>query len=282
MQYTELELQKLIKDVEKEFTTHLSKAEEELKSSFSQSDDEVTAQTETLLVKAEEKPAEEKGKKPEFKADKKVEAKEEPKEEQKEVPKADHVEEAPHDESKEQVAPKVDGEEYCDYDDEDLEHMHKMYMSMSKTERKAHHDAIMQIAKGEMGAEMNKSEDTSVKTIEVKAEEIKPNPEVALLKSEVEAHKAKSEELKKNLDAVQEFLTKLVKQAPQGKAITSMEQIAKSEDFKEEKELSKNEISVILSKKVSSPSLTKSDRDAINAFYLNGANINTISHLLKN
>ena len=61
-----------------------------------------------------------------------------------------------------------------------------------------------------------------------------------------------------------------------------MEQIAKSEDFKEEKELSKNEISVILSKKVSSPSLTKSDRDAINAFYLNGANINTISHLLKN
>ena len=55
--------------------------------------------------------------------------------------------------------------------------------------------------------------------------------EFDLIKSELEATKAEKEALKKNFDTVQEFLTKLVKKVPQGKAITSMEQIAKSESL---------------------------------------------------
>jgi hypothetical protein len=55
------------------------------------------------------------------------------------------------------------------------------------------------------------------------------NTEVELLKSELETQK-------KNFEAVQEFLTKLVKKtAPQGKAITSLDVIAKSEASNEEK-----------------------------------------------
>ena len=82
---------------------------------------------------------------------------------------------------------------------------------------------------------------------------------------------------------MQEFLTKLVKKtAPQGKAITSLDVIAKSETHVEEKTLSKGEIHEVLKAKSADASLKKSDRDAINAFYLTGqVNVNSISHLLK-
>ena len=102
------------------------------------------------------------------------------------------------------------------------------------------------------------------------------NTEVDLLKSE-------NETLKKNFEAVQEFLTKLVKKtAPQGKAITSLDVIAKSEASAEDKSLTKGEIHEVLKAKSADPSLKKSDRDAINAFCLTGyVNVNSISHLLK-
>ncbi len=102
------------------------------------------------------------------------------------------------------------------------------------------------------------------------------NTEVELLKSELETQK-------KNFEAVQEFLTKLVKKtAPQGKAITSLDVIAKSEASVEEKAPTKGEIHEVLKAKSAEPTLKKSDRDAINAFYLTGqVNVNSISHLLK-
>jgi len=107
------------------------------------------------------------------------------------------------------------------------------------------------------------------------------NTEVELLKSEVEAQKAKNDELKKSLDAVTEFIGKLSKKiAPPAKAITSLDVIAKSEGAGSQ-ELSKSEVTAILAKKAQDPNLKKSDRDAINAFYLNSASIESVSHLLK-
>lgn len=102
-------------------------------------------------------------------------------------------------------------------------------------------------------------------------------------KTEVELLKSELETQKKNFEAVQEFLTKLVKKtAPQGKAITSLDVIAKSETSVEEKSLTKGEMVEKLKAKAADPSLKKSDRDAINAFCLNGyINVNSISHLLK-
>ncbi len=134
---------------------------------------------------------------------------------------------------------------------------------------------------------MGKSEDTTKSaSADVKIEIPQPNQEVALLKSELEAEKAKAAELKKNFDGVQEFLTKLLakKSAPQGKAITELAVIAKNEDAGsgEQPTLSKAEVTQILLKKSSDPKLEKNDREAINAFYASGqTNFNAISHLLK-
>jgi hypothetical protein len=109
------------------------------------------------------------------------------------------------------------------------------------------------------------------------------NVEVELLKSELEAEKASSAELKKSFDKATEVLAKLVSKVtvPQGKAITELGTITKGEDITGSKELSKSEVTELL-KKQDYSKLTKSDRDAINSFYLGGSNFNTISHLFKN
>ena len=293
MQFTEQELNKLIENLEKTFGADLAKAEEAIAVPATG----VPAQTEVLAKaeeeKKEEKPAESKEEaKPENK-EAKPEDKEEKPESKEEAPAAEakpEDKEAAAPESKEDApaAPAAEGDDACDYDDEDHAHMNSMYASMSKGELRAHHDAVKNaldskgMAKcGEMA--MTKSETTET-VVEVKTETPvqQPSNEMELLKSEFEATKAKAEGLQKNLDAVTEFLTKLVKKsAPQGKAITNMEVITKSEETVEEKPLTKSEIGAILTKKSADPSLSKNDRELINAYYLNGASINTISHLLK-
>ncbi|NJO48110.1 MAG: hypothetical protein HC840_00175 [Leptolyngbyaceae cyanobacterium RM2_2_4] len=293
MQYTEQELSTLIKNLETEFSAHIA--------------DVTGAAQPTSLAKAEdEKPA---GKKDESKdesaAESKPEAKESKEEKPKDAPAAESKEAAPEAEAapaapaeeEAPVAPSAD-EGASGYDAEDIAHMDQMYMSMSKAELLAHHDSCVRAldaqgaehihaapaapaaeqaapaAPAAPAAEIDKCGDMSMSKSE-------PNAELELAKSEAAAQKAKAEELQKNLTGIQEFLTQLVKKVPQGKAITSLEQVAKSEVSGEEKQLSKSEITAILMKKAAEPTLSKTDRDAINAFYLNQANFNTISHLLK-
>lgn len=300
MQYTEKDIEKLIETVTVEFTSHLAKAEENFKLAKS----EAAAPVETL-VKAEDGEKKPEEKKPEAKEQAKEGSKEKGPEEK--APEAKEGEKAPAIEAKapaegeakpEGEAPAAEaapgapaaGEDHCDYDDADREHMQKMYMSMSKGELKAHHDscraALDQKGMAKCGeqAPMIKSE-TAVASIEVAADvKSEPTKELELLKSEVATEKAKSEALQKNLDTVSAILTKLVekKAAPQAKAITSLEVIAKSEGGSTEaKPLTKGEIDAVLLKKSQDPKLEKSDRDAINNFYLGGGSINSISHLLK-
>jgi len=320
MQYTEQELQELIKNVEHAFMADLQKAEDEHKE------------------KAKEEA-------PEHKEAPPKEAAQEAK------PAPEHEQAQP---AQQEAMPSQGQEEQCDYDNEDMEHMHKMYMSMNKAELKVHHDAIRQamdgitaappgnlpaqapdskeqdgqskeiIAKsdgngGEMsqqapgktpGAkapatkETDKMSKTETGKIEASApghtpgakspasaangakvmEKSENSAEYELLKSEVESQKSKADGLQKSLDAVSEFLTKLVQKtsAPQGKAITSYDAIAKSEgSAPEEQTLTKSEITARLNKKAADPSLSQNDRSAINDFYFNETSINSISHLLK-
>jgi hypothetical protein len=101
-----------------------------------------------------------------------------------------------------------------------------------------------------------------------------PSMEISMLKSELEAAKAETA-------AVAAFLKKFVeKTAPTGKAITSLDIIAKTESSQNEKTLTKSEIDARLLAKAKDVSLTKSDRDAINSYYFN-KNVDTIRHLLK-
>ena len=109
------------------------------------------------------------------------------------------------------------------------------------------------------------------------------NKELELAKAETAAANAKAENLQKSLDAVSAILTKLVekKTAPQGKAITELGAIAKSEGLQGGESLTKGEIDAKLLIKAQDPKLEKSDRDLINNFYLSGGSVNSISHLLK-
>lgn len=296
MQYTEQELSQLIKNLETEFSAHIA--------------DVTGAAQPAPLAKAEdEKPAE---KKDESKDEAPAESKDAKAEESKEekpkddAPAAEAKEDAPAQEAapaaaeqEAPVAPSAD-EGASGYDAEDIAHMDQMYMSMSKAELLAHHDSCVraldaigaehthaapaaeQAAPAAPAAEAQAPAAEIDKCGDMSMSKSEPNAELELAKSEAAAQKAKAEELQKNLTGIQEFLTQLVKKVPQGKAITSLEQVAKSEDVSgEEKQLSKSEITQKLMQKAADPTLSKTDRDAINAFYLNQANFNTISHLLK-
>lgn len=298
MQYTEQELKSLIKNLETEFSAHIA---------------EVTgaAQPASLAKAEDEKPAEESKDAKADKEESKPEAKESKEEKPKDAPAAEAKEDAPAAESKE--APAAPSEEQptgeapvdpaadegaSGYDAEDIAQMDAMYMSMSKAELLAHHDSCVRAldaqgaehthaapaqpaAPAAPAAEAQAPAAEMDKCGEMQMAKSEANVELELAKSEAAAAKAQAEELKKNLTGIQEFLTQLVKKVPQGKAITSLEQVAKSEVAGEEKQLSKSEITSILMKKAAEPTLSKTDRDAINAFYLNQANFNTISHLLK-
>jgi len=293
MQYTEQELSTLIKNLETEFSAHIAEVTGAAQpASLAKAEDEKKPEGES-----KDKPADKEESKPEAKESKEEKPKDEaPAAEAKEAKPEGEAAPAPA-EGEAPVAPSAD-EGASGYDAEDIAQMDAMYMSMSKAELLAHHDSCVRALDAQgaehthaapaqpaapaapaaeaqaPAAEIDKCGDMSMSKSE-------PNAELELAKSEAAAANAKAEELQKNLAGIQEFLTQLVKKVPQGKAITSLEQVAKSEVSGDEKQLSKSEITEKLMKKAADPSLSKTDRDAINAFYLNQANFNTINHLLK-
>lgn len=284
--YTDVELMKVLESVEKEFNTHLAKAEE--------------------LAKAEDKPAPPKDeKKPEEKEKEEPKAaeggekpaaeapgKEEPKAAEGEKPavgeqpaEAAPGEAKPEDKPQAEGQPQPQGDEGHGYDAEDMDHMNKMYMSMSKAELKAHHDSCRMAldAQGmqKCGDGMGMAKSEELASFEVKVPQLEA--ETALLKSELSAEKVKTAELQKKVDLAAEFMGKLAqkKSAPQGKAITSLEVISKSENTPPvEKSFTKEEVNSILNKKVTDPTLTKSDREKINDYYLGSKDIKIVRHLL--
>lgn len=272
--YTSDELQSLMADVTKEFTAHLAKAEDSFKlakaEDGSDKKDKPAEEAKPEDKKAEsDKPAEKapEGDKKEGESAPPFAAKEGEKEAEGEKPAA---EAAPA-----QAAP-AEGEAHG-YDEEDLAHMHSMYSSMSPAELRAHHDAVRKCMDGQGLA---KCEDSMAKSEKDLVVEVAPSEEVILLKSELESAKAESEASRKNLEAVESFLKKFVeKTAPAGKAITSLDIIAKTESVKEEKVLSKSEIDAKLLAKAKDQSLSKSDREAINSYYFS-KNVESVRHLL--
>lgn len=301
---TEKELSALLGEVEKEFSQILAKADNTLAKS-----------EDVSLVKAEDEKKDDKKDKPEAKddKDKKPAAKEEasaPKQDappaapSDNAPPADAALAAPAAEAQADAAPAAPAMEGHGYDEEDMAHMQAMYASMSREELIAHHDAVKAALDGMMqqqaapaapapqasAPEMDKCGDmTMVKSekdvvIEVKPETVEASKESEMLKSELASKEAKITELSKTLEAVTQFVTKLVekKGAPQGKAITQLDTIAKSEVTPEKKDLSKQDIAAKLLAKASDPKLEKTDREAINAYYATGQiNLTGISHLLN-
>jgi hypothetical protein len=276
MQLNGTEFSQLIADVEKEFGAYLAKAEGTNVAASGQ-----------VLSKSDEEGKEE----PKEKEEEKPEEKPEEKKDEKSLP--EKKDDAQEGESKpeqepEEKAPEGEKEGHG-YDEEDMNHMHEMYGSMNKHELKAHHDSVRMALDKCMG--MEKEEEMPMEMAakpaampmdksEISIDIPVATPELDLVKSELVAEKAKSDELKKSFDLVTQLLSKLVKKgAPQAKAITSVETLAKSETT--DITLSPEKISEILTRKAKDPSMSKADREAINAFYLSGKSITTINHLLK-
>lgn len=307
--YDEQKLSSLIDEVTKEFTRELAKAEESFKASKPEESDK----------KDEKKPEEHKeSEKPEDKGIKDQHQQDSSKPEDKGA-KMESKDERQVEDKQENAKPSPDAHgDAMDhgYDDEDMQHMHSMYSSMSKGELKAHHDCIRKcmdgMAMSEQGMAKAEMEDAkegehrpnggptdgeaaSKKTASASDDQALEKSEkflevdtstsvkeVEILKSELQAAKAEAEATKKNLDAVESFLKEFVKKAaPAGKAITSLDVIAKTESVsKAEKPLSKSEIDSKLLAKAKDQSLSKSDREAINSYYFT-KNIEKVSHLLK-
>jgi hypothetical protein len=98
--------------------------------------------------------------------------------------------------------------------------------------------------------------------------------------------KRENEALKKNLESLNNLVNKLFasKKAPSQKAITATSFIAKSEELETEgvnvAEMSKGEVTAKL-KALDFQSLSNSDRDAINNFYLKNESVEKIKHLIS-
>lgn len=306
MDYTSEQLNSLISQVEKEFNVELAKAEK--LSKLAKSEDFPPKKDEPEKKDEAKASEESKGESKKPMESEKPEDKGVKDQNQQADDKAGESDQKEPGENKE--APKAaEGEgEGHGYDDEDMQHMHSMYSSMSKPELKAHHDCIRKcmdgmamsepMAKAEMedGAKdaegyrpnggpkdgKGEAEGKGPKASDAQAlEKSEPSIEVSLLKSELEAAKAKAEKSDKELKEVGAFLKKFIeKTAPAGKAITSLDIIAKTEDFQKEKVLSKSEIDSKLLIKAKDMSLSKSDRDAINSYYFS-KNIESVRHLLK-
>jgi len=112
------------------------------------------------------------------------------------------------------------------------------------------------------GAEMGKSEGAAGKRLEA-----------------VEAENAN---LRKSLEKVVSAME--IAFRPERKAVTSLEYIKKGEDNGvggEVKELSKSDLTAILTEKSKSPSLTKNDREAINDYILRGGSKERVLEIVK-
>lgn len=191
-------------------------------------------------------------------------------------------------------------------DGEEFETIDELYASMSKSEIEAHYSSIKKVMlsksedcemekeeeKHEMKEEKEeeKEEKKDKKEEEKKEEdekEMEKCGEMAAAKKSEKSLVEENEELKKNIEALNDLVGKLfsTKKAPSQKAITGTSFIAKSEDVEQQatlniSEMSKGEITSKL-KALNFGSLSKSDRDAINNFYLQNGSVEKIKHLIS-
>ena len=170
----------------------------------------------------------------------------------------------------------------CNYDAEDLQELEKLYGGMEKAEAELHYKTLKKTLFGDSEPKVEKTE---VNTVDLKKAE-----EDNLKKAEVENLKKENEGLKKSVDNLATALTKFlkVKPAPERKAITGVDFIAKTESDKVKPaegstedftKLSKSEVMKKLTLKAKTD-LKKSDRDLINDYCDNKIKIETIKHLL--
>lgn len=203
-----------------------------------------------------------------------------------------------------------------EYDDiEDYETIDELYASMEKNEIEAHYESLKRVMLDKF-EELEKNDkrdhaegDSSLDEFHAKAKKDSDYDELSehgktqrakkyqkeasqakFGKSEENAEnemlKSENEELKKSYEELKNMVDQLfnVKKAPAQKAVTNVNYIAKSEESNSEEidfsEMSKNEITAKL-KTIDYSGLKKSDREAINNYYLDNGSVDSIKHLIR-
>lgn len=174
---------------------------------------------------------------------------------------------------------------------EDFETIDELYASMDKSEIEAHYNSIVKVMAKEESAEHEAEESEEEEKKEHKKGKKEEKEEMEKCGDMVAAKKSEktlveeNEELKKNIETLNELVGKLfaTKKAPAQKAVTNLNFIAKSEEnettsFNVEG-MSKGEITSKL-KSLDYASLSKSDKEAINNFYLQNGSVSKIKHLI--
>lgn len=188
-------------------------------------------------------------------------------------------------------------EESVEADSEDFETIDDLYASMTKSEVEAHYSSLKKVmmAKAEEKEEEKEEskeheeeekKDKKEDKEEDKKEEMEKCGDMSAAKKSEKSLVEENEELKKSIETLNDLVSKLfsAKKAPTQKAITATNFIAKSEELETETvsiaEMSKGEVTAKL-KALDFQSLSKSDRDAINNFYLQNGSVEKIKHLIS-
>jgi hypothetical protein len=153
------------------------------------------------------------------------------------------------------------------YSTEEIEELSSIYAGLSKAEVEAHYEAL------------TKHWETDTQEVMTKSE----NEETSLVKSENALLKSENDNLKKSIEDLVAALKANVNKAPERKAITSVEYIAKSEQAPktEVKQYSRPEAISKLRSVAQEKALSKSDQEAVMNFTLdNTLSTETIKHLL--
>lgn len=223
---------------------------QEVESEFSDVLSNIASQN--ILSKSEESEESEKDKK--VKEDKKDKEEDYEEENEKEEDKEEDEEEDEEKMKKSEI----------DYSEEDFsQELNNLYTSMSKSELALHAESLQNVLKSEKT--LNKSEQSV--TLE----------EVIAKKDE------KIEGLEKSLDRLLSSFNKFIgnDEAPASKAITSLDFVAKSEELNSKNiDWTPQKIHAKLETLSKSSNTSRTDRESINDYYLNGKNLESIKHLL--
>lgn len=189
------------------------------------------------------------------------------------------AQEAPADEQLEQ-----EGQDQGEISDEEL---HEIYASMDEQELHRHLTAI----EAALGGGQEQAEQQQAPEQMAQAPEAAPAAadDMAMKSEKVQSSLVKSEDMKKlqdENDQLKKSLDKVIAAMgkafqPTRKAVTDIEYIKKSESQPDEQPLTKAETVAKLNKIVTSSSLSKADRQAINDFILNDGSKEQVKTILK-
>lgn len=175
----------------------------------------------------------------------------------------------------------ADAEEVAEgYNEEEIQELETIYSSMTKAEAEIHYKTLKKSLFGQESEEETEEQSEEAEEIQAPTESFEKSEKEIVLSTQNEQLVKENEELKKSLEEVKTHIQNFVtRQAPQRKAITDIEVLRKTEE-QAPKELTKSEIDSKLKSKVRESSLSKSDRDAINNYYLFNGSTESIRHLL--